>query len=362
MTHRTSSSCWTSRARSSKTGPSDRLRGCARPHRHARRRDLRDAHGGRRHRVDRQVRDEGGGRGWLHRSPAARKPAGRRRSIRLPAASRGRLPQGRQPSADAGPSATTPTTSPRWSRRPTMFRPIPLAGGHLLHGRQARGGRAGVGRHPLARDRLFGARSPFACSRSAWASMRRPTPTRSRARGAPDRARPRDAMAGRSVAGCRLRHGRCRRPGRRAGAPGRVLHVHGRADPVAIRDPDPDAATTGPEHPDDTGRSGHRGRPRYPADAGSMPMAKYRVRCRRPARTGWRRPRRPDRHIGERRRTRQRRRYTCEASPSVPRGRSRTAATVTATPIGRPPAPSKPTAVPSTARVRLEVAMPADAP
>ena len=220
-----------------------------------------------------------------------------------------------------------------------------------------------------ARDRLFGARSPFAApGRHGRRCDDRPR-LEPGSRSSGSRATSRDAMAGRSVAGCRLRHGRCRRPGRRAGAPGRVLHVHGRADPVAIRDPDADAATTGPEHPDDTVWSS-RSPGRHPADAGSMPMASTEVRLPAAGEDWLEAPEAP-RPAHRRASADSPAASSMESSPSVHGGRKPGRFDRAVRPIGRPPAPSKPTdrprqrgsprvAMPRTRRGRLRLRVAAD--
>jgi hypothetical protein len=102
-----------------------------------------------------------------------------------------------------------------------------------------------------------------------------------------------------------------------------------------------------------------------PADAGSMPIAKYRVRCRPSAGGEWLEA--PESAPTETSASvvglANGVEYTCEVFAVRPAGAETwTAATITATPLGRPPAPGKPTGQALDSGVRLEVAMPADAP
>jgi len=102
-----------------------------------------------------------------------------------------------------------------------------------------------------------------------------------------------------------------------------------------------------------------------PADAGSMPIAKYRVRCRPSAGGDWSEslesaPTETSVSVvglanGVE--------YTCEVLAVRPGdAEAWTAASVTTSPLGKPPAPGKPVAEPLDRAIHLEVAMPADAP
>jgi len=102
-----------------------------------------------------------------------------------------------------------------------------------------------------------------------------------------------------------------------------------------------------------------------PADAGSMPIAKYRVRCRPTAGGDWSES--PESAPTETSVSvtglANGVEYACEVFAVRPGGAETwTAASVTATPLGKPPAPGKPAAQALDRAIHLEVAMPADAP
>ncbi len=102
-----------------------------------------------------------------------------------------------------------------------------------------------------------------------------------------------------------------------------------------------------------------------PADAGSTPVDEYRVRCRPSAGGDWLEATaggsiEPTATIGGLANGVE---YACEVSPVRPGAvEVWTPATGTATPVGKPPAPTKPTAQALDTGVRLGVSMPADAP